>query len=999
MRRTWTTVALAGCLTLTACIGGDDDATPDVDGTSAEADPSGPSDTADGQGGGDGAASEDPADDAEPPETTIPEFVVTELPGLLDASDAAFPNDPAVRTGVLENGLTYYVRFNDQPGSRASLRLAIDGGAVDELDDVTGVAHYAEHMMFNGTEAYPENELIDVLRSFGADFGPDINAYTAYDETVYQLEVPNDDPSIAEAMNVLGEWLSNATIEPGQVDAERGVILDEWRIRTQTLRGRLFEVAQGLFVAGTPYEGRSPIGTSADIEAMTPETLRAFYDAWYRPDNAAIIVVGDIDVDDVVAQIAERFGAVEPRGEAPPEQVDYSFDLDLEPDFALHVDPDQATVDVEVTLPLPSTPGTGTLARRADLLDEVIYDVLVGRLDRDVAVGAAPFDEIVPGGNSIVSQLDAPALYAFTDAVQVRETLDALLLEYERAYRYGFDQIEIDAAVDAVRAEWDAYLGREFEIQDAGWASRLVAHFLDGDPYPTVRAEFDLIAAELEAVTPEAAWERFKARWTNTAPHVIISTPEASAGDMPSRDEVLAAIEATRTAQLPPREPPRDLPDQLMARPAAIEVPPRRAMTEFFWTQLNPWAYEFPNGATVVLNPNTISQGTVVFEATSPGGSSLVADDDAIDALFAAEVVLRSGIADFNQAEFVQITSSGTAELGAAIEPYRESLRGDTASADAESLFQQIHLYMTQPRFDPIALDQVIQQERPAIVDPSIRPGAASFDVLEELHNGSEPRHAVLPAPEQFDTLDLDGVERVWRDRFGDASDWVFVFSGDFDLREFEQLAASYIGTLPGSRGVETPVKVGTVFPDGVTTGQVRAGSGNTASVEMLFVSPIEAITPRNEALVTMAAAVIDARLTRVVREEFGDSYSPRIISALTIDPDPVVETYIRITGAPDRLDIIAETVIAQIDDITSGGLSEDEYAGAFRPVEEDYSFVNNGEYLRELTREILIPDYDFDAYVFEADTLAAVDRGAVIEFIDRVIPTERYAQVTTTPR
>ena len=225
------------------------------------------------------------------------------LPGLIDLSDDPIPNDDAVRTGTLENGLVFYVRRNDNPGGKADLRLAIRAGSVDELGDETGVAHFVEHMLFNGTEQFPENELIDTLRGFGAAFGADVNAYTTFDETVYTLTVPNADESVETGLNVLEQWLSHATFDETQVVAERGVVLDEWRVRTQSTRGRLFEVAEEMYLTGSPYAGRSPIGTDSSIEGMPRDVLTGYYDAWYRPDNAAIVVVGDIDVDEIVGDI------------------------------------------------------------------------------------------------------------------------------------------------------------------------------------------------------------------------------------------------------------------------------------------------------------------------------------------------------------------------------------------------------------------------------------------------------------------------------------------------------------------------------------------------------------------------------------------------------------------------------------------------------------------------------------------------------------------------
>ena len=246
------------------------------------------------------------------------------LPGLLDTSDEQIPNDDDVRTGTLDNGLRYYVRENDRPGGRADLRLAIRAGSVNETGANTGVAHFVEHMLFNGTEQFPENELIDVLRGFGASFGADVNAYTSYDETVYSLDVPNDDESFDTALSVLEQWLSHATFDPAQVEAERGVILDEWRQSTQTADGRLFDVAQELYLAGSAYDGRDPIGTDASIQGVPQEELRQFYDDWYRPDNAAVIVVGDIDAGDVVDAIEELFGPATPRSDddaGPPRHV------------------------------------------------------------------------------------------------------------------------------------------------------------------------------------------------------------------------------------------------------------------------------------------------------------------------------------------------------------------------------------------------------------------------------------------------------------------------------------------------------------------------------------------------------------------------------------------------------------------------------------------------------------------------------------------------------
>lgn len=992
-------MVVAGALALAACSTGDGSTTSPsvVDVSSDSTDSTDAPDRTDpgGTGGtdaGDGSGSDDGSGDGGAGAAEVA------LPGL-DPTDEAIPNDEAVRTGVLANGLTYFVRENDNPGGKADVRLAVKAGSVDEWSDETGVAHFVEHMLFNGTEQFPENELIDTLRSFGAAFGADVNAYTAFDETVYTLTVPNADESVELGLNVLEQWLSHALFDDDQVVAERGVVLDEWRVRTQSTQGRLFEVAQGMYLAGTPYDGRAPIGDNGSIEAMPQTVLRAYYDRWYRPDNAAIIVVGDIDVDEIVDDLERLFGPTEVPDEEMPLRPDVTFDVDTTPDYGLHVDPDQQTVDVEVTLPLPATEGVGTLAVRAALVDGMIYDALVRRLQQDLAEGVAPFDAVTRGGNSFVDTLDAPALYAFTDAARVDETLGALLDEYERTLRYGFAQQEADLARETFRSFYDTrYDGRESH-QDSEYAETLVAAFLDGTPYPSIADEHELATSVLDSITPEVMAMRFRARWSNSAPHVIISTPEGDVDLMPTEDEVLAAIASTSERPVEERGTRRELPDALMDRPEAQAPLVNESVLPQGDSLFDPVRIVYPNGVTVILNSNTIVEGQVFYQAASPGGSSLVDDADVVDALYAADVVMTSGVADFNEAELAQITAGADAGVGAWVDPYLDHFAGSGAVDDLEVILQKLHLYMTQPRFDPVALGQLRNRLTPIVADPASDAGTAGTDALLDLRYPDELRYASLPTPEQFDTLDLDGVERVWRDRYGDASDWVFVFAGDIDIDAVTDLAGAYLGTLPGSGATETWVDVEDPPPAGVVTAEVAAGTGDTASVTMLFTSPVDDIDAELRVTADVVTEVIRARLTDVIREEFGESYSPSAVSYITTDPDPAVETYVYVTGAPGRVGSIADLVVAELDELGTDGPSDQEFFNAFAQVEEALNFVNNGSFVQELLDAELHPARELDDYLFEYPELQSVTAGRIRSFIDTHMPPDRYIEVTVVPR
>ena len=921
------------------------------------------------------------------------------LPGLLDPSDQPIPDDAAVRTGTLDNGLRYYVRHNERPGAKAELRLAVRAGSVNETGDSTGVAHFVEHMMFNGTEQFPENELVDTLRSFGAAFGADVNAYTSFDETVYELNVPNDGESLSTGMTVLQEWLSHATFDPAQVESERGVVLDEWRQSTQSVSGRLFDVAQRLYLAGSPYENRDPIGTDDSIANVSRDELRGFYDDWYRPDNAAIVVVGDIDVDDMVGEIEERFGPATPRTATAPERPDTTFAVDTEPAFALHSDPDQPTVDVEVDLPIPATEGEGTAALRAQLLDSMIFDSLIRRLDQDVSAGTAAFDEIMPGSNTFVAALDAPALYAVTDSERVDDTLQALLDEYERADRYGFTEAETELAKAAAQAEFDSrFEGRE-TTQDAEFAEQYVANFLYADPIPSLDDLYPIASQVIEGITAEALDLRFRARWDNAAPHVIISTPDADESEMPTEDDVLAMIAGLGDRQIEPREGGRELPDELMAAPEPVAPSSEQHLTEHGDDLFDPIELVFANGARVLVTSNDIVEGQVGLLASSLGGSSLIADADAVDALYAADVVTTGGVADFDQTELESILSDRDTELGAWLTPYTENFAGGAATSDIEILFQQIHLYMTAPRFDPVALTQLQRSYQPVVDDPASDPETAGYDALLDARYGDQVRYATLPTPEQFATLDLEGVERVWRDRFGDAGDWVFAFAGDVDIDELRDLASRYIGTLPGTATTEQYVDLGTPPPAGVVKSTVQAGTGESSSLTLLFTSPLADVDGSVRATTDVVNEVVTGRLTDVIREQLGESYSPFATSYITSDPVPTIETYVQVTGAPDRVESVGDLVIAQLADLAANGPTEREFANAFAQVEERYQFVNNQSFLQEMIDPFLWPQRDLDDYFDQFGSLDDVDAAAAQEFIATHLPADHYIQVAVLPR
>ncbi|MBT8213021.1 MAG: insulinase family protein, partial [Acidimicrobiia bacterium] len=492
------------------------------------------------------------------------------MPVFVD-DDELIPTDDEVVVGTLDNGLTYYIRENDAPGGRAQLRLVVNAGSLLEESDQRGGAHYLEHMMFNGTEAYPQNELVRVLQRFGSEFGPDINAYTSYDETVYELQVPTDSRATLDtAIDVLYEWASKATIDADDVESERGVLVEEWRLRSQGFWGRYFDSVDDILLANSIYAGQDPLGTLEDLESVTPESLRRFYDDWYRPNLMAVVAVGDFDVDRMEASIRDRFGALENPVNGPdrPSPTTAPFG---EPATLVLVDEELPDAFVELNYPMPvdAAPTVGLLRR--ELAFSVALDVIVTRLQEDALGGDVPFFDPSFAANPLVRAQQSPGLATSADPGNLSAATEALLTEVERMIRYGMSPGELDRAVGELRQSVDVGLASADSTQDWEFASQYVGNFLSGTPIPDAETAHDLSISILDAMTVEQVTDTFGALITSTEPLIIVAGPSASADLIPSDDDLIETYARVLRANIEPRGDSAQVADGLMAAPDPVD--------------------------------------------------------------------------------------------------------------------------------------------------------------------------------------------------------------------------------------------------------------------------------------------------------------------------------------------------------------------------------------------------------------------------------------------
>jgi zinc protease len=925
------------------------------------------------------------------PTTAVEAPDATGLPSLGEA-------DPDTVRGRLGNGLVYYLRSNDNPGASVSMRLAVDAGSVLQEADQSGVAHFLEHMLFNGTEQFPDNELTAVLRGFGAAFGADVNAYTSSDETVYELTMPNDDEVVDTGLDVLQQWLTAATIDPDQVTSERGVVLDEFRLREGSVDGRAFAAIDRLFLDGTPYEGQQPIGTEEAISAMIPEPLRRFYDTWYRPDNAAIVVVGDIDVEDVEQGIIERFADTAARGDTP-ERPAIELTTRTDPAASVFADPDLTNGYAFVTLPLARADGQSLEAlTQRDLLDQLAFDIIATRLSDDALAGDAPFRSAAATSSSYVRPLDAPEISVEVAGDGVEDSVTAILDEYERVRRFGVTDAEVARAVDTVRSSNQAALDGQGSRQDVDFADAFVADFLDDQGLASDERQYEFVEAVLDRATPETIAWAFVDRWERAAAHVFVGLPDGEAAAAPTVDELLAIVAATSTRPLEPRADGAAAIESLMTAPEPVEEIDRTDLAgDAAFESFEPTMLEFANGVRVVINPSTIVEGYLQFDGRSPGGLSAIDEADLPDAMAAGEVVYESGVGDIDPVAFDAFVADRELDLFSSVNVFTEDLTGYAATKDMEALFQYVHLLMSDPRVDAVALDNHLARAVPLAENPASDPEYAQAVALLDARY-DDPRFLEL-TPAQLATVDAAGIERVMRDRYGDASDWVFAISGDFEVDVVEDLARRYLGTLPATGRVESTDFVEPAPPRGVVRETVRAGQGEQASVAALWTAPASA-DRRDDTVGLIVAEVLSNRLVERLREELGETYSPSASFQITGGATPNAELYVSVSSSPELIDQVATQVVLEIDDLRQAGPSEEEFAAAQAVVVEQLGFIDNYSINDELLELLVDPagNPDIRDYLDEFYVAQEIDRDEVAAAFRRWTPPGQFIQIVTLP-
>ncbi|MEP6732369.1 MAG: insulinase family protein [bacterium] len=828
---------------------------------------------------------------------------------------ARLPIDTSVVRGELPNGVRYLIRRNALPQKRAELRLVVNAGSILETDAQRGVAHFVEHMAFNGTKHFPKADIVNFLERSGGRFGADLNAYTSFDETVYQLQIPTDTARLVNtALDILEDWAHDITFDPVELKKERGVVIEEWRtgLSAETrVQNKQFPV----MLHGSKYATRLPIGTKENLERFPAALAQQFYRDWYRPELMTVVAVGDFDAKEMEASIRERFGRIPKSTNSHPRS------------YAAVPNHDETLVSIETDKEYPSSSvallwlrdkdSTRTVADMRRQFISSLYDGMVNARFGELSQRPdAPFAYAGSGRGSFVRTKDVYQLYAGVKESGFESAAEALLAEAERISRFGFTQTELDRLrTNYLRSLEQAYAERA-KTNSSVFAGQYASAALAGDPIIGIENRQALAKQLLPTITLAEVNALARSSFTNTNRVVLVAAPAKADVRMPSAKSLLAVFDKAKSANLVA------FVDSTSAAPLVPAPPtPGKVVSERTLEGTDILEWKLSNGSRVLLKPTDFKEDEVLFSAYSPGGASLLPDKDVVNADLSSVVLSLSGVGEFNQITLGKKLTGKRAGVRASLNETNQSLSGSASSKDLETMFQLIWLRMTQPRVDSSAFLAFKNQMRSVMANQRNTPESVFEDTITVTMAQHNPRVKIM-SPELLDSVNLRRALDIYRERFADGSAFTYFFVGSFKPDSLRPLVEQYIASLPALHRSEKARDVGIRPPVGVVERTVRMGVESKAQTELVFTGECK-YSYENRVTINALRDLLDIRLREALREDKGGTYGVSVGGSCHSIPTERYELEISFGSAPERVDELVKEVFSVIDSVKAGVVSD----------------------------------------------------------------------------
>ncbi len=858
--------------------------------------------------------------------------------------DEPLPMDPGVTTGKLDNGLTYYIEPNQKPSDRVALRLVVKVGSVVEDDDQLGLAHLLEHMAFNGTTHFPANELVSYLESIGTQFGPHLNAYTAYDETVYMLQIPTDKPELVDkGFLVLSDWAQGMLLDDEEIEKERGVVLEERRSR----RGagmRLREESAPL-IFGERYAARMPIGTEESLKTFDPDALRRFYRDWYRPDLMAVIVVGTIDTEAMREKIETYFSSLsnpEPSRPRPtyriPDHAGTRYLVAMDPEFSTP----SAIMAWTRDFHWQQTRRGYVESMVGDLFYVMLYERLAGvtRLPGAPFVGAVGFKALLNADKELHQ------VQVVLKPEDIPGGVEGLATEVRRIRLHGFTEDELTRAKERLNRQMEQHYEERNNAKSGNAAAEIVRNFTRDEPMPGVEMEWELHQTYLPRLTL-ADVNTYAALWLPPENRtVIVAIPEKEGEEKLTEKMVSEIVTRVDSEDVPPPQPAPTVKTLMEVLPA-----PGRIVSEDTVDEVGLTIWTLSNGVRVVVKPTDFKNEEILFHSWQWGGHSTVPDDLYVAAETAVELTLESGAGPVDRNGLERFLAGKQVQVQPYIKELSEGFTGQASPKDLETMFQLIFLYANNPRFDDKAFERVVERHRTMLLNRDAQPEMALMDE----HRKQLAQNHLRRRPWTLETIEqmsLEDSTDVYFDLFSDYSGMTFVFVGNVDLPRLKELVTTYLGSLPGGGSEHRWKDIGVSFPDHPVATEVHVGIEPKSLVILTYFGDAE-WSPEATFTMRSLADVVRIRTREVVREELSGTYGVGIWSNLTRWPKEVYQFSLRWGCDPTRVDELKQAVADVLEELKQDPIPE-EYIEKVRETQRrtlETSLDQNTYWLRQLVR------------------------------------------------
>lgn len=832
---------------------------------------------------------------------------------------AQIPLDPNVRTGTLPNGLKYYIQRNTTPEKRVEMRLAVKTGSIMEDPDQLGLAHFCEHMCFNGTANFKKAELVNYLEGIGVKFGPHLNAYTSFDETVYMIQVPTDDPKKVETgVQILEEWAHNVSFENEEIDKERGVVIEEWRLGLGA-QERMQEKMWPFLMYKSRYADRIPIGKKEILETFSYDRVKQFYKDWYRPDLMSVVVVGDIDVDVIEAVVKSRFsGLSNPVGER--ERTMYTLPYEHEPLAVTITDKESPITNVTLFVKNAHQEIKTREDYRKQLITELIGEMMNTRLKELTFKPQNPY--LFGGffsGFEFAKGADMTAVIGVAKDNNAAGTLETLLTEMFRMQRHGFVTTELDRARNTILKKYESSWKEMNKTESADLVMAYVYNFLNNTPTPGPEYEYSVAKDFLPGITLEEINTVAKNIFHEQGLVITISGPEKEGVILPTDTDAKNILKKVAASTIDPYK------DTSVDKPLVANQPnPGTVVSEKIYPKTGVTEWTLSNGAKVVLKPTTFKDNEISFDAFSEGGISKSGTDDRYSAAIAAELINNSGLGSFTLPDLEKKLAGKDAYVNAYISMYYDALGGRCGVDDAETMLQLVYLYFKQPRKDKDAFANVLNNYKLEIENSAGTPEGHFSDTLRWSRYN---RHLYYkPWSEQdLNSVNIDKAFEFYLDRFADAGEFTFVFTGNIDPLTFKPLVEKWIGGLPTYSREEHFNKLTVAPPTGIVKKEVKKGSEPKSMVMLEMYRPIKPDMLSKMAL-TATMRVLAIQLRENMREEQGGVYGVGANFRMERFDNPLAIISIQWGCAPSNVDTLVKSVFLEMKRLREEGPSEQNY-------------------------------------------------------------------------